>query len=158
MIKQNQLATDLVGAKTLKTDDRIELLGQLDESSCFIMDFCHSISDQELKLKLKNIVRVLSMAMAEIAGAGQRLGEEHLKELLEIVDQYNQKAGSFNGFLLPGETPIGAKAHVVRTVIRRTERAYAKVYDVYGGSKIIFEYLNKLSSLFFAIAKYYDEK
>lgn len=158
MIKENQLTTDLVGAKTLKTDERIELLGQLDESSCFIMDFYHNISDQELKLKLKSIVCVLSKSMAEIAGAGQKVDETHLKELIETVDEYNHKAGSFNGFLLPGLTPIGAKAHVVRTVIRRTERAYAKMYDKCGGSKIIFEYLNKLSSLFFAIAKFYDEK
>ena len=50
-IKENQSTTDLVGAKTLKTDERIELLGQLDEGSCFIMDFYHSISDKELKLK-----------------------------------------------------------------------------------------------------------
>ena len=53
---------------------------------------------------------------------------------------------------------MGAKAHVLRTVTRRIERAYASVYEKFGGSEIIFEYLNKLSSLFFALARVYDEK
>ncbi len=51
----------------------------------------------------------------------------------------------------------GAKAHVVRTIVRRAERAYANVYKNYGGSNFIFEYLNKLSTLFFLIALFYDE-
>ena len=58
--------------------------------------------------------------------------------------------------MLLGETPIGAKAHIVRTVARRAERAYARLYEKQGGSELIFEYLNKLSSLFFAIGKMYD--
>ncbi len=158
MIKENQLSTDLIGEKTTKTDDKIELLGQLDETSASIMEFYHDIKEQSLKEKLKGIVIVLSKAMAEIAGVGVRVEEIHLTELVHAVDEYNQKAGSFNGFVVPGVTYIGAKAHVVRTVIRRAERAYAKVYENSGGSKIIFEYLNKLSSLFFAVAKFYDEK
>ena len=34
----------------------------------------------------------------------------------------------------------------------------AEVYEKYGGSLIIFEYLNKLSTLFFLFAREYDEK
>lgn len=158
MIKKDPLTTDLVGGKTIKTDDRIEFFGNVDELSAFIMDFVHVIDDKKLEMELRKIVQILSVMLAETAGGFGHVGEMHLSELLEVVAFYNEKAGPFKGFVVPGETPIGAKAHIVRTVCRRAERSYAKLYEKYGGSDIIFEYLNKLSTLFYAIARTYDEK
>ena len=158
MIKKQPLPTDLIGGKTLKTDERIEFFGEVDELSALIMEFTHYQEDKKLNLELRKIVNILSIALAEPAGGIGKVGELHLKELIELVNEYNEKAGAFCGFVLPGETLMGAKAHVLRTVTRRVERSYAKVYEKFGGSDIIFEYLNKLSSLFFAIARVYDEK
>ena len=157
-MKKQPLTTDLVGDKTLKTDEKIEFFGQVDELSAFIMEFTHHVEDKKLEMELRKIVNILSVMLAEIAGGYGHVGEMHLNELVELVNEYNEKAGAFKGFVLPGETPLGAKAHVVRTVCRRAERAYARVYEKYKTSEIIFEYLNKLSSLFFAIARIYDEK
>ena len=81
-----------------------------------------------------------------------------LAKLLKDCSYYGEKAGVFKEFVLPGKTLKGAKAHILRTVTRRCERAYAIVYEKYGGSEIIFEYLNKLSTLFYHIARIYDEK
>ena len=122
------------------------------------MEFIHHISDKKLEMELRKIVNVLSVALAEIAGGYGHIGTMHLEELIELVNDYNLKAGTFSGFVLPGETLLGAKAHVIRTICRRAERAYAKVYEKYKTSEIIFEYLNKLSSLFFAVARIFDEK
>jgi cob(I)alamin adenosyltransferase len=87
-----------------------------------------------------------------------KVGELYLSELLDLIKEYEEKLGAFCGFVLPGETLLGAKAHVLRTVTRRSERAYAKVYEKYGGSEIIFQYLNRLSTFFFALARTFDEK
>lgn len=157
-MKKQPLTTDLVGDKTLKTDEKIEFFGQVDELSAFIMEFSHHVEDKKLQMELRKIVNILSVMLAEVAGGLGHVGEMHLNELIELVNEYNEKAGPFKGFVLPGETHMGAKAHIVRTVTRRAERAYAGVYEKYSGSEIIFEYLNKLSSLFFAIARIYDEK
>ncbi len=157
MIKKEPLPTDLIGGKTLKTDERIDFFGEVDELSALIMEYVHYEEDNSLKMELQKIVNILSTALAETAGGMGHVGKLHLDELVELVDRYNEKAGVFTGFVLPGETLMGAKVHVLRTVTRRVERAYAKVYEKYGGSEIIFEYLNKLSSLFFAIARIYDE-
>ena len=158
MIKDKPLTTDLVGDKTLKTDEKIEFFGQVDELSAFIMEFTHHVEDKKLEMELRKIVNILSVMLAEVAGGYGHVGEMHLNELVEVVNEYNQKAGAIKGFVLPGETHMGAKAHIVRTIVRRAERAYARVYEKYGGSEIIFEYLNKLSTLFFAIARIYDEQ
>ncbi len=158
MIKEQPLSTDLVGDKTLKTDEKIEFFGQIDELCAFIMEFTHHVDDIKFQMELRKIVNVLSVMLAEVAGGFNHVGEMHLNELVELVCEYEQKAGPFKGFVLPGETHMGAKAHILRTVTRRAERAYARVYEKYQTSKIIFEYLNKLSSLFFSIARIYDEK
>ena len=158
MIKKEPLPTDLIGGKTIKSDERIEFFGEVDELSAFIMEYTHHEEDKRLCQELRKIVNVLSTALAETAGGMGHVGELHLKELIELVDKYNTEAGAFTCFVLPGETLMGARLHVLRTICRRVERSYAKVYEKYGGSEIIFEYLNKLSSLFFALARIYDEK
>ena len=157
MVKKNPLVTDLIGEKTIKTNEKINFFGNLDEASALIMEFYHYVEDVNLKAQLKNIVKTLSVAMAETAGGKAKLQEENLLELENLVKEYNEKAGAFNGFTLPGETLLSAKAHVVRTVIRRAERSYAIVYETNGGSNVIFEYLNKLSTLFYFIARTYEK-
>ncbi len=157
MIKETPLITDLVEGKTDKTDEKIEFFGQVDELSAFIMEFAHCAKDKKLEMELRKVVRILSVASGEIAGGYGHVGEAHLSELVELVNEYEEKAGPFQGFVLQGETLLGAKAHIVRTVCRRAERAYARVFEKYNTSKLVFEYLNKLSTLFYAVARIYDE-
>ncbi len=158
MIKEQPLDTDLVGGKTIKTDERIVFFGAVDELSARIMELTHYLEDVKMQMELKKIVSLLSVMMAEVAGGCGHIGDRHLTELMETVKKYEEIAGPFTSFVLPGTTLMGARVHVVRTVTRRAELAYAVVYEKYGGSKLIFEYLNKLSTLFYAIARIFDEK
>lgn len=157
MIKNQPLKTDLIGDKTLKTDEIINFFGEIDELSAFIMEFTHYTESDELNFKLIEIVKTLSQILAEVAGSKNKVSTANLLALLDLCSYYGEKAGSCNQFVLPGKTLKGAKAHVLRTITRRCERAYAKVYEKYGGSETIFEYLNKLSTLFYHIARIYDE-
>lgn len=157
MVKNQPLTTDLIGDKTIKTDTKIEFFGSVDELSAFIMEFIHHVDDKRLEMHLRKIVSLLSTMMGEVAGGFGHIGELHLSELLSLIADYEAKVGAFNGFCLPGETPLGAKAHVLRTITRRAERAYARVFKEHGGSLIIFEYLNKLSTFFYALGRFYDE-
>ena len=158
MIKNQPLKTDLIGDKTLKTDEKINFFGEVDELSAFIMEFTHYTEDEGLNERLIQIVKTLSQILAEVAGSRNKVTEESLSTLLALCTEYGEKAGVFKQFVLPGKTLKGAKAHILRTVTRRCERAYAQVYEKYGGSELIFEYINKLSSLFYHIARIYDEQ
>ena len=158
MLKENPLTTDLVGDKTTKTAERVAFFGAVDELSAHIMELTHYIEDVPMQMELRKIVSMLSTMMAEVAGGLGHIGEKHLNELMEVVKKYEEQAGPFTSFVLPGTTLMGARVHVVRTVTRRAELAYAKVYEKYGGSGYIFEYLNKMSTLFYAIARIYDER
>lgn len=158
MLKENPLSTDLVGGKTSKTDERIEFFGAVDELSAHIMELTHYVEDIRTEMELRKIVTLLSTMMAEVAGGYGHIGEKHLEELLEVIKKYEETAGPFTSFVLPGTTLMGARVHIVRTIARRAELAYARLYEKYGGSGYIFEYLNKLSTLFYAMARIYDEK
>ena len=158
MLKKDPLLTDLVGGKTLKTDERIAFFGAVDELSARIMELTHYIEDERMEMELRKIVTHLSTMMAEVAGGYTHIGQKHLEELLEVIKKYEEQAGPFTSFVLPGTTLMGARVHIVRTVARRAELTYARLFERYGGSEYIFEYLNKLSTLFYAIARIYDEK
>lgn len=158
MLKKDPLSTDLVGGKTTKTDERIEFFGAVDELSAHIMELTHYVEDIHMEMELRKIVTLLSTMMAEVAGGFGHIGEKHLEELLEVINKYEEIAGPFTSFVLPGTTLMGARVHIVRTITRRAELAYARLFEKYGGSEYIFEYLNKLSTLFYAIARTYDEK
>ena len=67
-MKNEPLVTDLVDGKTLKTDEKIEFFGQVDELSAFIMDFSHSIENTRLVMELRKIANLLSVILAEVAG------------------------------------------------------------------------------------------
>lgn len=156
-LKDKPLITDLLNGKTIKTDERIDFFGEIDELSANIMEVSHYIDDKKLQMELFKIVNLLSAMMGEVAGGIGHIGEKHLNELLEVIKNYEEKVGHFGGFVLPGTTIEGARFHILRTVCRRAERSYARVYEKYGGSEYIFEYLNKLSTLFYAIARTFDE-
>ncbi len=156
-IKQNPLITDLVGEKTTKLDNRVIFFGACDELSCHIMEIQNMIDEQEIKQELVNIVKQLSIIMGEIAGGKTKLLEDSLINLITLVKKYEENNGILTEFILPGQNLLSCKIHITRCVARRTELQYAKVYNEYQTSKIIFEYLNKLSTLFYALAIKYEK-
>lgn len=157
-LKSNPLVTDLVGAKTTKLDSRVIFFGACDELSCHIMEVRCIVSDNTLKNELAQIAANLSIMMGEVAGGKCEITMSHLEELLKLCSKYEQNNGIITKFVLPGQTIESARIHIARCVARRAELSYAKVYDEYGGSDIIFEYLNKISTLLYALALNFDIK
>ncbi len=155
-LKDNPLVTDLIGKKTTKLDSRVIFFGTCDELSSHIMNIRCMMDDVVLKEELENIVKTLSAIMGEIAGSKNTVQEEALEYVLELVKKYEINYGIVKNFILPGQTPIACAIHITRCVARRAELAYAKVYDEFKTSDIIFEYLNKLSTLFYSIAQRYE--
>lgn len=156
--KPNPLVTDLVGEKTTKLDSRVIFFGACDELSCHIMEVRCIVDNNELKNELSQIASNLSIMMGEVAGGSCKVTLEHLEDLVGLCKKYQQNNGIITKFVLPGQNLDAARIHIARCVARRAELAYAKVYDEFGGSDIIFEYLNKISTLLYALALSYDVK
>lgn len=157
IIKENPLVTDLVGQTTTKLDSRVHFFGACDELSCHIMEIKNMIDDNEIQNFLLTIVNELSIIMAEIANGKSKLQIEALTNLLSIINKYETNNGILTEFVIPGQNLLSSRIHITRCVARRCELYYAKVYYEYNTSELIFEYLNKLSTLFYALALKYEK-
>lgn len=159
----DQGQTDLLGERVSKGDPRIDLLGELDESTSSI-GFARSLATwgngAELLLTVQ---RDLYQVMAELAFTPETLPEKFVFQA-ERVDWLESSIAAVQEsvelpreFVVPGESTPGAALDVSRTVVRRTERVAVALAEE--GTPInaeIIRYLNRLSSLLFIIARAED--
>jgi cob(I)alamin adenosyltransferase len=156
--------TGLLGkARVPKHDLRPEAYGQVDEAQA-ALGVCRAgpLSERGRRL-LVPIERDLYHIMAELATApGTQLplpsiAEERIEWLEHVCDELGLLIGPFTDFVLPGDSHAGALVHVARTVVRRAERAVARLLHEgdFDNSQVL-RYLNRLSSLLFALARYED--
>ena len=155
-LKENPLVTALVGGSTTKLDSRIAFFGLTDELSCHLMKVRALIKEEQLKDELVLIVSTLSNIMGQVAGSKFVLGENEVEWMISLVHKYQENGGKLTKFVIPGQNVVSADIHIARCKVREVELAYAKVYVEHKGSDYVFEYLNKLSTLLFAIALKYE--
>lgn len=79
-----------------------------------------------------------------------RVRPEQTDWLERACDEVNDTLEPLRSFLLPGGTPAAAHLHVCRTVARRAER---RALDVEDANPEVVRYLNRLSDLFFILAR-----
>jgi cob(I)alamin adenosyltransferase len=156
--------TGLLGKERVaKYDLRPQAYGQVDEAQA-VLGLCRAgpLSSHGRDL-LVSIERDLYYMMAELATIpGVQLSSPALSEgrvawLEQITDELAQITGPFSGFVLPGDSQAGALVHLARTVVRRAERVVARLF--HSGeleNEAVLHYLNRLSSLLFALARYED--
>jgi cob(I)alamin adenosyltransferase len=69
------------------------------------------------------------------------------------LDALNEPLPPLKSFILPGGGPIGATAHLARTVCRRAERNAVALAAVEPVRPEALRYLNRLSDLLFVVAR-----
>jgi len=103
----------------------------------------------------------LFIIQAELAGAeGKTVNEKKVKEVEMIVDTAEKEMPPIKSFFIPGATELGAIFDVARTIARRAERRVTAVVEA-GDRKIGTRsqaYLNRLSSLLYALARLSNHK
>jgi cob(I)alamin adenosyltransferase len=79
-----------------------------------------------------------------------RVGPEYTAWLERACDEVNATLAPLRTFVIPGGTPAAAQLHLCRTVCRRAER---RAIAVEGANPETIRYLNRLSDLFFILAR-----
>ena len=82
------------------------------------------------------------------------LKEQDIKHLEEMTDHYNEQCRKLTEFILLGSSQEDAIAHVCRSVCRRAERNMWRATELYEVPQLCFQYMNRLSSFFFALARF----
>ncbi|PIP68846.1 ATP:cob(I)alamin adenosyltransferase [Candidatus Nomurabacteria bacterium CG_4_9_14_0_2_um_filter_32_10] len=145
-----------------------EALGSLDEVNSFL-GFC-KVRAREGKFvvpsnikgdqAIHDVQKNLFIIQAELAGASMSIDEEKVKELEMMVDSIEKELPPIKTFFISGGTELASLFDIARTICRRAER---RVINVSEESKIpinkfTLAYLNRLSSLLYAFARYSNHK
>ncbi len=97
----------------------------------------------------------LFVIQAEVAGADKRVREGAVTKVEEVVNAIEKTIPPLTGFSIAGGTMLSAELDRARTVARRAERRVVAVEKA--GLRTLssetFRYLNRLSSLLFALAR-----
>jgi cob(I)alamin adenosyltransferase len=152
------------GGRVPKTDAAIEVNGDVDEAqACLGWARAIAGAQHELNGLLIEVERDLWVLMAEVATseenrrklvAGKSLVTAAMVERLETeIDRLAERTTLPTEFVVPGESTLSAALDVARTVVRRAERR-ASANPVEGSH--VLEYLNRLSDLVWAMARFVD--
>jgi cob(I)alamin adenosyltransferase len=161
--------------KTFGCDQRIsksslvaEALGTLDEINSFL-GLC-KIRSKEKIIVLPNSENLsdfvhktqknLFIIQAEVAGSKLSISEEKVKEIENIVDSIEKELPQIKSFFISGGTELASLFDFARTLSRRAER---RVVGVVEEGKVLISdqtraYLNRLSSLLYALARFSNHK
>jgi cob(I)alamin adenosyltransferase len=84
-----------------------------------------------------------------------RVTEKMVKRMEVEIDLYNYALKPLKSFVMPGGNKTSALFHVARTIVRRAER---RVWAAENTNPVVAQYLNRLSDLFFVMARFYNEQ
>jgi len=144
------------------------------------------LGDSNLAEIVHEIQKNLFIVQAELAGAEKTIDEKKVKELEEIIDEIEKELPPIKSFFVSGGPSdvtkwqqsgagLGAIFDIARTIARRAERRVIAVSEEMAQPHLLSEdteknknkkeigknttaYLNRLSSILYALARYSNHK
>ena len=155
----------LYGGRVRKDSWRIELNGAVDEAQAAIgVARAQTPVASEVNDRLVALARDLYVLMAEVAtapdnrsklAAGSSLVTPDMVAALEAgIDDLLARFDMPSDFTVPGENTVAAALDFARTVVRRAERL--AVVEPVGDGSLVVAYLNRLSDLLWAMARWQE--
>lgn len=159
----DQGETDLLGERVAKDDPRIELIGELDETTSLLGLARSFIESERAATLMIDVQRDLYRIMADLAfvtdvrPAGYETSAAWVERIERLTDELTLEIEIPREFVLPGGTQASASLDVARAVVRRAERRAVRLLraGVITNEQII-GYLNRLSSLLFVLARFVE--
>ena len=154
--------------KTFGCDQRVskssniaEALGNLDELNSFLGMVKVSCKDKNCDLKDKSFVDIIEEMQSNIftisaglAGAEKKIAESKVTIVEGYIAEIETELPPISKFTIAGGTELSALLDFSRTLARRAERRVVAVNDDTGNvGPETLKYLNRLSSILFALAR-----
>ena len=147
-----------------KDNDRVILVGELDELSSFLglaKSLCrHKGKKKFIESVQKDIFAISSQKAGPVLGkisTGVDIDKQRLKNMESAIDILLVKVKS-DGFITPGAGRLSSIIDIARAVTRRAERSAVKLYRKKIISQDTFTYLNRLSDALFLLARSCEQK
>lgn len=155
----------MFGHRVPKTDRRIEAYGAIDELNAAIGLARSYREDRWISEELLRIQEELVIVMGELAvrvedraryqEKGFSLVDDGMVARLDgVVGAMESKGVKFDGWDIPGSTPMSAGLHLARTICRRAEREVLRLGDDFRQQNpCVVRYLNRLSDVLWLCAR-----
>ena len=161
--------SDLGSIKMDKTSIEIEAIGLVDEVNSLAGLIRAQGVVQEYREVIKNVQEDLFIIQANIGAlmlerSGFEFKKDKIEHLERLIDQYEKEVQPEKGFVISGESMAASWLDYARAVARRAEVAVLKLQKerVKKAAQVLSHeipaYLNRLSSLFFALARVVAKK
>ena len=154
-------STSLFGGKrVLKCEELVEVYGSLDELNSWVGHIAALFPSPDVKLFLQTIQSDLFTIGSTLAGWKGDLSslDGRVKEMEARIDAMDESLPPIRNFILPGGAELAAHAHITRSICRRVERQTVALMQKQEIDKRIVKYLNRLSDLFFMLARFINKK
>jgi len=157
------------GQKKIPKDDALfDVLGSLDAINTFTGWSAVEASRMknatpriaEIEIYLRELQEMLFIAQAEIASIGfeidglQKITAEKVERLEEIIKKADSEIPPIEKFIIPGATELEARLDIARVETRNAERELIKFGRVHTLSLELLSFMNRLSSVYFALARF----
>lgn len=155
--------TSLYGGKRIsKSSIQVEAYGRCDELSAHLGLVRSKRLGKDDKELLLTIQRDLYEIMSYLANAPVDLSHlpMRVKKFEQIIDKIMSRLPKLTRFVLPGGTEIGGHLQVARTLVRKAERGVIEFLRNTKKTKnhdLVIQYLNRMSDLFFCLARKYTK-
>jgi cob(I)alamin adenosyltransferase len=156
------------GSRISKSDLRIIAYGEVDEANSQIgltishIDKTSIFYDvKEILLKVQQDLFVLGADLANPNGLKDDsvlVRKEMISNIEHQIDNFESELEPISYFILPGGTTESSLLHVCRTVVRRAETSAVALAKEQKINQEILIYLNRLSDLFFVLARVINKR
>lgn len=152
------------GVRVLKSNIQIEAYGSVDELDSFIGLVLTKVDNADDKVFLTKIQRNLYRIMNVLANGKKEviITKNEVSKIEKKIDVFDKKLPTLTRFILQQGGEMSCWFHVLRTVCRRAERRVVSFVLSENKQKkeyqIIVKYLNRLSDLFFMMARQYNSQ
>ena len=152
----------LGGARVPKDHARLEAYGTVDELNSHVGMLRDLAAPQhgELLVSIQNKLFTIGSRLASSSAEEAIkfkvpvIADEDITALEHAMDAMDKDLAPMRNFILPGGHVSVSQAHICRTVCRRAERRTVHLAHGTDIDPILVRYLNRLSDLFFTMARH----
>jgi cob(I)alamin adenosyltransferase len=157
------------GTRVPKSDGRISTYGQIDELNANVGLAISILNKKAVQKIFTDIIEMLSSIQNDLFILGSdladpdyppspqsktpRVAQQMISGIERSIDKFETELQPISFFILPGGTCESSILHVCRSVARRAEVSLVAVATTQSINEKIIPYLNRLSDLFFVLAR-----
>jgi cob(I)alamin adenosyltransferase len=152
--------TSLFGGKrVLKCEELVDAYGSMDELNSWIGLVISELKQDYLRALLTNVQSDLFTMGCHLAGWKTPLDvlPTRVTEMEVQIDAMEEGLPELKNFILPGGSSASSRVHLARSICRRVERQIVALSKKQTVEKEIIQYLNRLSDLFFVLARFINK-